>query len=207
MLENLTWLRHAAFVYDGSQRVYFDLWEVDEREPADVILVSHPHHDHLDPASIAKVRADHTVIVAPAECTAKIGGSVRALKPGQELALPGLTIRAVPAYNLHKSFHPRSNDWVGYIVAMDGKRIYHAGDTDHVPEMADIECDIALLPVGGTYTMTAEEASQAVAVIKPKVVVPMHYGYVVGSREDGEVFRRRAARAVTVLQPKYPFSR
>jgi len=216
MIQGLIWLKHASFVYNNSsstppgagKRVYFDPWQLDETEQADFILISHGHYDHLDPASIKKIRAARTVVVAPADCVAQIGGDVKTLVPGEELAFSGISVRAVRAYNIGKMFHVRENGWVGYVVTIDGVKVYHAGDTDLIPEMEGLQCDVALLPVGGTYTMDAEEAAEAATVIKPKIAaVPMHYGYIVGSRKDGDAFKKFAKVSAEIMRPKYPFEK
>ena len=185
MLENIHWLGHASFYLQGSATIYIDPWKLGDGLPlADIILVSHGHRDHLSPDDIAKIRQSSTVIVAAASCADQISGEVRAVKPGDALTIGDVKIEVVHAYNTDKPNHPRSAGNVGFVVEMDGSRTYHAGDTDVIPEMADISCDIALLPMGGTYTMNAEQAAEAASIIGPSVVVPMHWGDIVGSEDD-----------------------
>lgn len=181
LLARLHWLGHASFRLDGPPTIYFDPATRLEDEPpqADIILISHSHNDHYFPPVLKRISKPETVIVtsslvatlAPAD---GIPGQVRGLRPGERTTVGEVEIEAVPAYNIGKSFHPKEAETLGFIVTLQGWRIYFAGDTDLIPEMADIRADVALLPVGGTYTMDAKEAAQAAATIKPRVVVPMH---------------------------------
>lgn len=156
--------------------------------PADIILITHEHQDHCSPDDVRLLQGPKTVIITVADCANKLSGDIRIVKPGDKISVMGIEIEAVPAYNINKKFHPKEKNWVGYVFLIGGKRIYHAGDTDIIPEMKDIKCDIALLPVSGTYTMSAEEAVEAALIIKPKVAVPMHYGAHVGKESDGDRF-------------------
>lgn len=144
-----------------------------------------------------------TTIIAPPDCVAKLKGNTKSILPGQSVQVNNILVEAVPAYNIRPerlNFHPKSNNWVGFVVDIDGARIYHAGDTDSIPEMAGIKCDVALLPVGGTYTMDGSEAAEAANVINPKIAVPMHFGRIVGSKSDLENFKRLAKTWVEVLE-------
>ena len=136
-----------------------------------------------------KIQGKSTVIVAPEDCAGKLSGDVRTVKPGDRLSIGGIEIEAVPSYNTNKQFHTKDRNWVGYIFTVNGSRIYLAGDTDYIPEMKTFgNIDIALLPVSGTYVMTAKEAVQAALDIKPGIAVPMHYNSIVGSKADAEAF-------------------
>jgi L-ascorbate metabolism protein UlaG (beta-lactamase superfamily) len=198
ILEKLRWLGHDSFLYEGPPAIYFDPWKLPKQNlpKADIVLVSHEHGDHCSPPDVRKVSDSHTVIVASQTAAPKLQGDVRVLRPGDTLVVGQVTVEAVPAYNTTKfrspgvPFHPKSDLHNGYVVVISGERIYFAGDTDHIPEMAGLRCDIALLPVSGTYVMTAQEAAEAARVIAPQVAVPMHYGAgVVGTRSDAELFR------------------
>jgi len=198
MLENIHWLGHASFRIEGEQVIYIDPWKVKDGEKADLILITHSHHDHCSPEDVAKIRKDGTKIVTVADCESKLSGEVRVVAPGDRVTVHGIPIEAVPAYNIGKSFHPKANGWVGFVVTVDGTRIYHAGDTDRIPEMDHVEADIALLPIGGTYTMTASEAAEASIAIGPKTAIPMHWGDIVGSKRDAKRFRELCAGKVDV---------
>jgi L-ascorbate metabolism protein UlaG (beta-lactamase superfamily) len=208
MAENISWLGHDSFRLEGEETVYIDPWKLDpSATAADVILITHPHGDHLSPTDIQRISKPDTIIIAP-PCVAeklgaeKLGSSPTLAKPGDRLTAAGVTIDVVPAYNTNKPNHPKTAGHVGYIVTLNGKRIYHAGDTDLIPEMAKIKCDIALLPVSGKYVMNAIEAAEAADTLKPALAIPMHWGdpVVVGTRADAEEFKRLAHVPVEILE-------
>lgn len=210
MLEHVHWLGHDSFRIDGSSVVYIDPWKLPAGQPAaDVVLVTHDHYDHFSIADIDRIADPRAIVVGPPCVTDELRGRVAsAIAPGQTVTAGSAVVTAVPAYNIDKFkslgtvYHPREAGHVGYIVAMDGLRIYHAGDTDAIPEMNDVDADIALLPVGGTYTCTAEEAAAACARLKAKVVVPMHFGDIVGSESDARRFEQLCPLPVTILTPE-----
>jgi len=202
MLKDIHWLGHASFRLDGSATVYIDPWRLHSTRPADIILVTHDHHDHLSPEDIARISRPDTVLVCPQSCAGKLRGDVRVVKPGDVLTVGKATIQAVPAYNTNKPNHSQQAGNVGYVVEMDGWRVYHAGDTDLIPEMAEIACDVALLPIGGTYTMDATEAAQALGMMRTRYAIPMHYGGIVGGPQDAATFRSLAPEGVEVVIPK-----
>jgi L-ascorbate metabolism protein UlaG (beta-lactamase superfamily) len=196
MLDKIRWLGHDSFLLDAEKKIYIDPWQLPEGLPtADLVLVTHEHGDHCSPEDIKKIQGPDTVLVAPEIAAQKLAGNIQVVAPGDQRTIQGVRIEAVPAYNVNKfrqpgvPFHPKEAGHVGYIVELEGQRIYHAGDTDVIPEMADLEVDIALLPVSGTYVMTAEEAAEAAQIIQPKVAIPMHMGRgVAGSPEDLDRF-------------------
>lgn len=190
LLENISWLGHDGFRITSGKTIYIDPYEIREGPAADLVLVTHAHYDHCSPKDIEKIAGPDTVIITEADSALKCPGNVKTVKPGDTVEMDGISIRAVPAYNLNKTFHPRKNGWLGFILEIGGVRVYHAGDTDFIPEMNDMEVDIALLPVSGTYVMTAGEAVRAAKAIGPKVAIPMHFGAIVGSGQDAEEFRR-----------------
>jgi L-ascorbate metabolism protein UlaG (beta-lactamase superfamily) len=177
-----------------GKTVYFDPIEINgEPKNADFIFISHRHGDHLSADDIKKLAKPQTVVVLPADCAqpVKDAGIVNILTVVQNKSYEpeGIRFSTVPAYNTNKQFHKKESNWVGYILNLNGVSYYFAGDTDKIPEMKDIKADVAFLPVGGTYTMTAQEAAEAANIMKPPVAVPIHYGSgIVGSPEDGAVF-------------------
>lgn len=194
----ITWLGHDAMKIKGEKVIYIDPWKLRDREPADIILISHEHYDHCSPLDVEKVSKQGTLIVTTADAARKLKGDVMVVKPGDTVEADGVTVEITPAYNTNKSFHPKSSGWIGFIINMGGKRIYHAGDTDRIPEMDKMRVDVALVPVSGTYVMTAEEAAEAVNRMKPKIAVPMHYGDIVGTRDDAERFKKLVSKDIEV---------
>jgi L-ascorbate metabolism protein UlaG (beta-lactamase superfamily) len=203
LLQTLHWLGHDSFRLDGPPVIYFDPWKLPASSPmADLILVSHDHYDHLSPNDVKKISGPNTVVVASPPAAAKLPGA-RVIRAGEKITVGDVTIEAVPAYNTTKfrspgiPFHPKKSEYNGYIVAVGGERLYHAGDTDHISEMSGLQCDVALLPVSGTYVMTPEEAAEAAKSIKPQVAVPMHYGDkdVVGTDADAKRFKELCEKA------------
>lgn len=201
MLENLKWFGQSSFLLADGRRVYLDPWQLKEGlEPADLIFITHAHGDHLSPDDVRKLQKDTTTIVGPPDCLEKLTGNKVTVKPGDSLEIEGIKVEVVRAYNIGKPYHPMENNWVGYVLEVDGQRLYHAGDTDRIPEMRNIRTDVALLPIGGTYTMDAAEAAQAASDINPRVAVPMHYGKVVGTAEDAQRFKELAKVEVHIMQ-------
>ncbi len=202
MIENIHWLGHASLRIDApSAVIYVDPWKLPAgAPPADLILITHEHYDHCSTDDIAKIRTDETVVVANPGAAKKLRGPVRTVRAGDQLSARGVKIQAVPAYNVDKSFHPKSAGHVGFVLTVNDTRIYVAGDTDVIPEMEDISADIAILPVSGTYVMTADQAVEAAGIIKPNIAIPVHYGEIVGSEADAQYFRDQAPCEVRILQ-------
>ncbi len=200
--EKITWLGHASFRIDGTKStVYIDPWKLKSAKPADLICITHSHYDHLSEEDVSRIAKTSTVIVGPPDCKAGFGDSFKPIAPGQKVSIGDVEVEAVPSYNTDKDFHPKKNNWVGYIVTVDGIKVYHVGDSDIIPEMSNISADVALIPVGGTYTMTVNQAAEAVNKINPKVAVPMHCGDIVGSLGDREKFKAATSATVVILEP------
>jgi L-ascorbate metabolism protein UlaG (beta-lactamase superfamily) len=201
LLTRLHWLGHASFRIESADGrvIYLDPWKLRHPRPADVVLITHGHGDHLSPADIALIRTPETVFVVAAPYARQISGDVRGVAPGDVVSLGEARIESVHSYNTDKPNHPAGARNVGYVVDVDGVRYYHAGDTDVIPEMANVRCDVALLPCGGTYTMDASQTIEAIRLIKPRVVVPMHWGDIVGSADDANRVRLGAPSGVEVV--------
>ncbi len=204
LLSRLHWLGHDTFRLDGPPVIYFDPWRLPQGcPPADVILISHEHHDHCSPDDIRAIRRPTTTLVANPSAAAVLEPPVTVLRAGEEITLGEMRVRAVPAYNLNKTFHPKAAGHVGYIIFVAGESLYFAGDTDAIPEMEKLAPDVALLPVSGKYVMTAEEAVEAARSIGPRVAVPMHYGAgVAGTPDDAERFKRLSPVPVVIFTPE-----
>lgn len=206
MTSVIHWLSHDSFRIDGDGIViYIDPYKITDGPKADIILITHDHKDHASPEDVAKIQHSETTIVTASAAAAKFQGRIQTVKPGDKLNIRGISIEAVPAYNTNKfrspgvPFHPQESGYVGYILTVNGIRIYHAGDTDAIPEMKSVHCDVALLPVSGIYVMTAEEAATAAAMIHTKIVIPMHVGKGIGSLEDAERLKTISSVPVTIL--------
>ena len=170
---------------------------------ADVVFLTHPHFDHFSPQDLALVCKPGTAFVLPArmaEEAAEVtkGHQVVTVAPFSRGEICGIAFETVPAYNARKPFHPRKNEWVGYILEIEGLRIYIAGDTDATEEAAAVSCDIAMLPIGGKYTMDAAKAATLTNRIRPQVVIPIHYGSVAGSPKDFDAFAAKVDAAISV---------
>lgn len=202
---HISWLGHDSFRLEGENKVvYIDPYKLSRPQPdADLILVTHHHSDHLDLQAIGRLSKESTVVAGPHGVARQAPACIE-VKPGDERELAGLKVIVVPAYNTNKfrsrgqPFHPRGIG-VGYLVHMDGETIYHTGDSDLIPEMRGLQPDVALVPVSGRWVMTAEEAAEAVAAIRPKRAIPMHYGTIVGSLADAQRFAQLANGRVEIL--------
>ena len=161
ILSKIVWLGHDGFRIDAGKTVYIDPYQISDGPRADLILITHEHFDHCSPDDVAKIQHSGSVIITEKDSAATLSGDVRVVNVGETISVDDITVEAVPAYNTNKDFHPKSKGWLGFIVEIDGVKVYHAGDTDFIPEMKDFNTDIALLPVSGTYVMTADEAVEA----------------------------------------------
>ena len=201
VLEKIHWLGHDSFRIDADKTIYIDPYELSAGVPkADIILITHEHFDHFSAKDVDLLVKPGTHIVSIASVTGELKtGDIHTVKPDDTIIVLGVQIEAVPAYNTNKQFHPKSAGHVGYILTIDGLRVYHAGDTDLIPEMADFVVDIALLPVSSTYVMTADEAVQAAERIGPRLAIPMHYSAIVGDISDAERFAAGCSMETIIL--------
>lgn len=196
-LSNITVNAQSSIRIEGAKAIYFDPFNVtDEKHDADIIFITHEHFDHFQPESIAKIKNENTIIVAPASMEKQIKeesgiGNIELWEPGSIHEFHGLWIETVPAYNgIMKPFHTKNKRWQGYVVKMDGIRYYVAGDTDVNDDILKVECDVALIPVGGKYTMDKKQAADFIIKIKPQAAIPTHYGDIVGCATDGADFKK-----------------
>ena len=196
--DKIIWLGHDGFRIESDKIVYIDPFQISGGPEADLILVTHEHFDHCSPDDIAKIQGKNTVIITEKQSATKLSGNIRTVKPNETVEVEGIKIDTIPSYNTDKDFHPQSNDWLGFIINVDGVRIYHTGDADFIPEMNDLKVDIALLPVSGTYVMDSNQAVKAALAIKPKLAIPMHYGSIVGSEEDAKSFKQALEGKINV---------
>jgi len=197
----LQWLGHAGFkICHDDTVIYIDPWKLeDSPHDATLVLVSHSHYDHYSPEDIARISGAETKLIASADVVTKEKTGEMILN-GLTVDFSGVRVSGVAAYNPSKQYHPKANNWVGFVIEVGSKRIYYAGDTDLTDEMKSLkEIDVALLPVGGTFTMDATEAAEATKYIKPKRAIPYHWGEIVGSRADAEAFAEAAECKVQVL--------
>lgn len=195
MLNNIEVLYHSSIRINKEKTIYIDPFKIDRNyNDADIIFITHDHYDHYSEEDIDKVTNENTVIVIPEELLTKVlkkginKNAIITVEPNQKYMVQGIKFETVPAYNTNKTFHPKENDWVGYVIELNDVKYYIAGDTDITEENKKVKCDVAFVPVGGTYTMDFKEAAQLVNEIQPKVAVPIHYGSVVGTKQDAEEF-------------------
>lgn len=200
----INWTGHSGFQIKNSKIIYIDPYQISEKfsnEKADIILITHSHYDHCSHEDLRKIMKKGTKIICPPDCQSKVTRfqepiSIDVIQPNQEIEINQIKISTIPAYNIDKSFHPKEENWIGYIIKLENLIIYHSGDTDKIPEMQKLTGHkqkdkkfVILLPVGGRFTMNPEEAFEVAKEIKPDIAIPMHYGNIIGNHEDAQEFK------------------
>ena len=195
MIDNIEVLCHSSIKISGEYVIYIDPFKINkEYNDADLIMITHSHFDHYSEEDIDKVKKQDTVIMGTKDLQEKFlsygfnEDKIIIVEPNKQYAYKNINVETIPAYNVNKKFHPKENGWVGYIITINGVRYYIAGDTDITEENSRVKCDVALVPIGGTYTMIATEAANLVNTIMPKYAIPVHYGEIVGTKQDAEDF-------------------
>lgn len=205
MLENIEVLCHSCIKFNKGEVIYFDPFKIEKNyNDADVIFITHDHYDHYSEEDIDKVVKKGTIIVAPEDLLTKLlkkgfeRDNMVLVTPNQKYTVKGIEFQTIPAYNVNKQFHPKANEWVGYVLKIEGVTYYIAGDTDITEENKKVKCDVAFVPVGGTFTMDYKEAAELINEIKPKIAVPTHYGSIVGEKSDGVSFSKLVSPEIEV---------
>ena len=193
------WLGHDSYRFEfGDKILYIDPYEVKVHDKADIILITHGHYDHCSINDLKKLVKSDTLIITTPDTTSKLAskvhvGDMKLVKPYDKFDIGDINVKCTPAYNINKEFHPKANEWVGYLITINNIKFYFSGDTDLIPEMKEVDCDVAILPVSGTYVMDYEEAAQAAKLIVPKVAIPCHYGKIIGSIDDAKQFKEKCS--------------
>jgi len=197
LLENIKVNAQSSIHISGKDSIYFDPYQIaQDSQDADMIFITHEHYDHFSSEDIEKVAREDTIYIVPKSMHDSIKKTgvdderIHTMKPEDLETIKGIKVEAVPAYNINKEFHPKENGWLGYVITVDNTRIYVSGDMDATPESKQVKCDIAMIPIGGYYTMDLKEAAAYINETKPKTVIPTHYGTVVGNAEDGLKFKK-----------------
>ena len=205
MLESIEVLCHSCIKFNKGEVIYFDPFKIEKNyNDADVIFITHDHYDHYSEEDIDKVIKEETIIVAPEDLLTKLlkkgfeRDNMVLVTPNQKYTVKGIEFQTIPAYNVNKQFHPKANEWVGYVLKIEGITYYIAGDTDITEENKKVKCDVAFVPVGGTFTMDYKEAAELINEIKPKIAVPTHYGSIVGEKSDGVSFSKLVSPEIEV---------
>ena len=191
MLDKIEVLCHSSIRLNTEKIIYIDPFKIEESyNDADLIFITHEHYDHYSEDDIDKVKKQGTVFVVPETLLTKLlvkgynKNYIVTVQPNRQYMVQGIKVKTIPAYNINKKFHPKANEWVGYVIEINGIKYYIAGDTDITEESKKVKCDIAFIPVGGTYTTNYKEAAYLANEIKPQIAIPTHYGSVVGTKQD-----------------------
>lgn len=207
MLDNIEVIHHSTIKFNKEKVIYIDPYKIDkEPHDADLILITHSHYDHYSLEDINKIIKNDTMIIAPESMKKDINNNfsnILYVNPNNTYNIDNVALETVNSYNINKEFHPKQNNWVGYIITIDNIRYYVAGDTDVIDEAKIVRCDVAFVPIGGTFTMDYKEAAQLINIIKPKICVPIHYGMIVGKYEDAINFRNSLDNIKCEIMIKY----
>ena len=195
MLDNIEVLIHSSIKFSKDIIIYFDPYKINkDYHDADIIFITHSHYDHYSPLDIKKVIKNNTIIVCPEDVKEELLKlnikNIIEVVPNKDYEVLNIKFKTIPAYNINKNFHPKENNWVGYLINYNNVKYYIAGDTDITEENKNIICDVAFVPIGGTFTMDYKEAANLINEIQPKIAVPTHYGLIVGNKDDGIKFSK-----------------
>ena len=205
MISGIEVLCHSSIKIDKHLVMYFDPYKIqNETHDADIIFCTHTHYDHFSEEDILKIKKDNTIFIGTEDCLVKLiklGFSeekIKIVEPNNKYEVLGIKFETIPSYNIDKKYHPKENGWVGYIVEINDIHYYIAGDTDLTPEIKSISCDVALIPIGGRFTMNAKEAASLINTIEPQIAIPTHYGDIIGTKEDAESFEKLVKDGIVV---------
>lgn len=195
MLDNIEVLIHSSIKFSKDIIIYFDPYKINkEYHDADIIFITHSHYDHYSPLDIKKVTKNNTIVVCPKDVKEELLkldiNNIIEVVPNKDYEVLNIKFKTIPAYNINKNFHPKENNWIGYLINYNNVKYYIAGDTDITEENKNIICDVAFVPIGGTFTMDYKEAASLINEIQPKIAVPTHYGLIVGNKDDGIKFSK-----------------
>ena len=195
MLDNIEVLIHSSIKFSKDIIIYFDPYKINkEYHDADIIFITHSHYDHYSPLDIKKVIKDNTIIACPEDVKEELLKldikNIIEVVPNKDYEVLNIKFKTIPAYNINKNFHPKENNWLGYLINYNNVKYYIAGDTDITEENKNIICDVVFVPIGGTFTMDYKEAASLINEIQPKIAVPTHYGLIVGNKDDGIKFSK-----------------
>ena len=199
---NIKVLNHASIKMTGQKTIYFDPYQLmEEYHDADIIFITHDHYDHYEESSIKNAMTDKTILVVPTsleEQARTLSTNLILVEPNKTYTIDDILVDVIPSYNTNKDFHPKDKNYVGYNITIDDTKYYVMGDTDRTSEADSVQTDICLVPIGGTYTMNVDEAVAYINDLKPKKVIPIHYGTVAGDKSFGNTFKEKINNEIKV---------